>query len=309
MKYLIFDISNMLYRTFSVHQKSDGDDAMGLAVHTALISMNYFYKKFKPDKIVAAMDHSSWRKQYTRTSKCVSQKPYKGNRRQNMTPTEQERYERFLTHVNDVKELLTEHTSIIALEKKGLEADDFIAGFIQYRDTVSYGEDSYVIVSGDKDFIQLLKYPNVQLFDPRTSKSRSLAEWDNDADFFMFEKCFRGDKSDNVQSAYPGVRKTRLRKGYVDSYERENLMQHKWVMPDGDDGREVVVGDLYKENQILMDLEKQPEDIRKKMMVTILKNEKDPGVYSHFHFLGFCGRYELKKVAEQAENFTPMLSL
>jgi ribosomal silencing factor RsfS len=296
----------MLYRTFSVHQKSDGDDAMGLAVHSALTSMNYFYKKFKPDKIVACLDHSSWRKKYTASEECVSKKPYKGHRRQNMTPSEQARYLKFLDYVGDVSTLLHDHTTIMTLKEKGLEADDFIAGFIQYRTSMYNTEDSFVIISGDKDFIQLLRYPKVTLFDPMTSKPRTLADWEGDADYFIFEKCIRGDTSDNVQNAYPGVRKKRIRKAYEEPFERENLMHHKWVMPDG---REVMVGDLFKENKVLMDLEMQPKDIQKKMITNILRNEDNPGQYSHFHFLGFCGKYELKKVAEQAENFTRMLSL
>lgn len=308
-KYCLFDISNMLYRTFSVHQKSNGDDAMGLAVHTALTSMNYFYKKYKPHKIVACLDHSSWRKKFTSSAECYSCKPYKGNRRQNMTASEQDRYLKFLEHINDVSTLLQDHTSIITLKEKGCEADDAIALFIQYREMISDGTDFYVIISGDKDFIQLLKYPNVTLFDPLSSKERSLAEWDDDADYFMFEKCIRGDISDNVQNAYPGVRKTRIRKAYNDSFEHENLMHHKWIMPNGNGGREVEVGALFKENKLLMDLEAQPDWVKKKMMKNILKNENNPGHYSHFHFLGFCGKYELKKVVEQAENFTRMLSL
>lgn len=303
MHYLVFDISNMLYRTFSAHQKSTGDDAMGLAVHTAMISMQKFYKKFKPDKIVACFDRSSWRKGYTKSDECITEKKYKGNRRQNMTPAEKARYIAFLQHIDELYNLLKDHTSIITLEGDKLEADDFIAGFLQVKEDP---ENRFTIVSSDKDLIQLFRYQNVNLYDPLSGKSRSLQEWDGDVEYFMFEKCIRGDSGDNVQSAYPGVRKTRIRKAYDDMFERENLMHHKWVMPSG---KEVEVGDMFRENRLLMDLEYQPEDVRRKMVVEILRSVGEPGKYSHFHFVGFCGKHELKKVSEQAETFTQMLSL
>jgi hypothetical protein len=308
MKYLIVDISNLFHRVYAMHKKSHGDDAIGLAMHTALVSMMSFRKKFKTDKVVACFDHSSWRKKYTASEKCVSKRLYKGERRKNMTPEQQDSFFKLLNIIDDFRTLLEEHTSVITLHREGLEADDLIAGFISVINLDKEDESKHVVISGDKDFIQLLKYKNVSLYDPTSQKPRTLAQWDNDAQYFMFEKCIRGESGasgDNIQSAYPGVRSKRIRKAYDDSYERTNLMEHKWKMHDG---REVRVGDLFEENKLLMDLDCQPDDIKKRMVVTILKALKNPGVYSHFHFLKFCGKYELKKVAEQAEYYSDMLS-
>jgi len=65
---------------------------------------------------------------------------------------------------------------------------------------------------------------------------------------------------------------------------------------------------LSKENELLMDLRKQPKEIRELIKNTISSEMANPGQYSFFHFLRFLGKYDMKKVAQNAETFAPMLS-
>ncbi len=299
--YLVFDISNLLYRTFFINKKEDDVTVAGLATHMALTTLNKYFKQYQPHKVVMAFDRPSWRKEYTKTDACVSKKLYKGNRRQKMTPKEKEKYREFMEHLKDFEIMMREHTSVICLTSDQLEADDLVAGFVQmYAD-----ENDITIVSSDKDLMQLLAYPKVTLIDPNSGKARTLDDWDGDAELFMFEKCLRGDPGDNVQSALPRIKKTRIRKAYKDPFERANVMHATWTAPDG---TEFIVKHLFKENELLMDLRCQPEDIERKMVTTIMKGMKDPGHFNYFHFMKFLGKYELKKIAEQAELFANMLS-
>lgn len=304
MKYLVLDVTNILYRTFFAHKSENDITVAGLASHTALVTINKYYKMFKPHKIIMCFDRSSWRKAYTKSSDCISGKPYKGTRRQKMTPKEKERFELFLSHLGDFEEMIRDHTTIVTLADDGLEADDLVAGTIQTL-SVMDEEAEFIIVSGDKDMIQLLKHENTQLIDPATGKNRTLDDWNGDAGLFMFEKCLRGDTGDNVQAAFPRVKKTRILKAYNDPYERANMMMETWSRPDG---QQFVVKELFAENELLMDLECQPEYIQKRIVKTVLEGIENPGTFSFFHFMKFLGKYELKKVAEQAEQFTPMFS-
>lgn len=303
MKYLVFDISNLLYRTFFAHHTEDDVTIAGLATHSALLTLNKYYRQHKPHKIVMAFDKTSWRKEYTASEACLSKKPYKGNRRQGMTPREKIKYDQFCKHLAEFEVIIRDHTSIITLVNDGLEADDLVAGFVQMMTLEPSNE--VTIISGDKDMMQLLGPPGVKLIDPATDKERTLAEHNNDPEYFIFEKCIRGDAGDNVGSACPRVRATRIEKAYKDPFEKANLMNETWK---GADGTEFIVKDLFKENQLLMDLRCQPEDIQKKIITTILTAMKDPGTFSYFHFMKFLGKYELKKVAEQADTFVQMLS-
>lgn len=308
MKYLVFDAGNILYRTFYVHKNEDDMTVAGMAALTALLTINKYFKLHKPCKIIMAFDRHSWRKDYTAGGQCITPKGYKANRRQDMTPKEEERYQLFLDHVEEFENLIREHTSIMVMADDGLEADDVIAGVCQ---TLSVTEDDseIIIVSQDKDLIQLLRHPNVTLVDPATGKNRTLADWDGDADLFMFEKCIRGDAGDNVQSAYPRIRSTRIRKAYEDDFEKANVMEHEWELPIGNgDTKKVKVKDLFKENALLMDLTAQPDDIQKKMVMSVLTGIKNPGQFEYFSFLRFLGKYEMKRIAENVESFVPMLS-
>jgi 5'-3' exonuclease len=297
-------MSNLLYRTFFAHPQETDMTIAGLASHSALVTLNKYFREHKPDKMVAAFDRSSWRKEYTASEECVSKKPYKGNRRQTMTPQQKLKYEQFCAHLNEFEQLLTENTTMITLAQARLEADDVIAGFVQVATLKP--ENEIIIVSGDQDFMQLLRYDNVKLLDPATGKYRTLEEeYDNDADFFMFNKCIRGDKGDNVSTALPRIRSTRIKKAYTDKFEHANLMNETWKGPDG---TSYVVKQLFKENQLLMDLTMQPDDIQKLIVKTVVDAMKENKKFSYFHFMRFLGKYELKKVAEQADNFVQMLS-
>lgn len=308
-KILVFDISNMLYRTFFVNKmKHSAEESAGLAHHAALITLNKYFRNFKPHKVVMAFDRTSWRKAYTADELCISGKPYKGNRRQNMTPAEKEMFAKFIQHVNDFEDMITKQTSVVCLAGDGLEADDLIAGV-----TEMFPDDEVIIVSADKDLIQLLRGPNVKLIDPATGKDRRKLlndDYNGDVDYFMFEKCIRGDTGDNVQSAFPGVRKTRIKKAYKDAFEQVNLMNESWSMgaKGTDDYKEFLVKELFEENKLLMDLTAQPPIIRDNVKQIIEQEFSDPGEYSHFHFLKFLGKYELKKISEQVDNFVQMLS-
>lgn len=308
--YLIFDISNLLHRTFFANKREDEETIAGLAHHSALTTLNKYFREYKPSKVVMTFDRSSWRKAYTKDPElCLSGKVYKGHRRQSMTPADAERYQKFLDHLNIFEELMRKQTSVICLGANLLEADDLVGGFVDM-----FGEDNKItIISTDQDFIQLLRNDNINLVDPATGKSRwSILndEYDGDVEYFIFHKCLRGDAGDNVMSALPRIRTTRIKKAYTDAYERANLFHESWStgIPGTDDYKEYVVRDLFEENKLLMDLTAQPEPIRELIEKTIIEQMEDPGTYSHFHFLKFLGKYELKKISESIDNFVPMLS-
>jgi len=316
MRYLIFDISNILYRTFYANKGDDDITLAGLAQHAALTTLNKYFKEYKPNKVVMTFDRPNWRKDYTKTDKCLSKRIYKGNRRQKMTPAEKAKYEVFCEHLDEFENMMKVHTSVVCLAAPLLEADDLMAGFVQVYDALD-DEAEFIVVTADCDMKQLLEYPSVRLIDPATGKDRDLSDYENDVGLFMFEKCLRGDRGDNVMSAYPRVRRTRILKAYHDDFELNNLLNETWKHPDTEEhpineerpeGTVFRVKDVFKENMLLMDLNSQPEHIRKLIVKTIVKEMEDPGRYSHFHFLAFLGKYKMEKVARQLEIFIPLLS-
>jgi hypothetical protein len=300
MRYVVFDITNLLYRTFYVQTGEDDKTLAGLATHMALTMLNKYYKQYKPDRVVMAFDRKSWRKLYTASELCISKRPYKGDRRQDMTPSQTAKYQLFLEHVAEFERLIIEHTTIITLFADNLEADDVIAGFVQH-----HPDDEIILVSSDTDMLQLLVHPHLTIVSPNTGKPVDLAEYDNDAEFYLFTKCIRGDSTDNIQSAFPRVRMTRLRLAYTDPYEMVKLLKETWT---NEKDEVMSVEELYEENRLLIDLRCQPDNIRARIDSTILAAMETKRKFSYFHLMKFIGKYELHKIGDSIDQYLPMLS-
>jgi hypothetical protein len=300
--YCVVDATNLLFRSFYANKDEEDITSAGLAMFSALLTVNKYFKAAKPDKTILLFDRPNWRKPYTKSDLCISKKIYKANRRKDQTKSQKEKFISFLAHMDNFEKMMKKRTSVVCLSGPLLEADDLAGGFIQ---RYASNDNKIVIISSDKDYIQLLKYPNTQLIDPASGKHRTLDDWQGDADLFMFEKCIRGDAGDNVQSAYPRCRKTRILKAYKDPLEYTNLMHETWTHVDG---RTMLVKDMFAENELLMGLTQQPPEIQELIQNTIEQGMDNCGTFSHFHFLKFCGKYELKKVAQQAEQFVPLLN-
>ena len=298
--WLVVDVSNILFRVWAAQGKdNDPDEHLGLCMHSSFMTIRKWYNKFKPDKLVFAFEGgNNWRKTYMAKPEAVSKIGYKANRVYD--PSMKTLFEL----IGDFKELMGKHSAVACLSVDECEGDDVIAGFVQ----MYAGKDTKItVLSGDKDFTQLIKYTNVTLIDPATGLDRSIDKKTGDIvdpDFYIFEKCFRGDAGDGVASAYPRILKTKIRKAFEDEAFRINILNEVLEGPHGS----YKVGDKFEENRLLMDLEAQPDEIKAKMYEQIEAEINNSGSYSHFHFLRFCGKYKLKAIGENIASFVDMFS-
>jgi hypothetical protein len=301
MRWIAFDISNLLYRTFFANKQETDTVAAGLATHQGLTTLMKYFRKFNPDRVVMAFDRHSWRKDYTASELCVSKKPYKGNRNNDLTPAQQEKYERFIAHMREFERMICEHTTVVSLVSDMLEADDLIAGFCQAHPNDT---DEIIVITTDSDMWQLMRQSNVRIHSPATDTDADLSEYNDDPDYYTFVKCVRGDRTDNVQSALPRVRETRLAQAYVDPFEHVQLMKTTWT---DQNGVEFLVEDLFHENEILINLTKQPKSIRKLIDDTVQESINKHREFSMFHILKFIGKLKLKKIQDSLDLYIPML--
>ena len=150
------------------------------------------------------------------------------------------------------------------------------------------------------------------IVDKKTKQNKLL----EDPQYLLFKKCMRGDATDNVFSAYPGVRekgsktKAGLIEAYADrnkqGYAWNNLMLQRWTDHDGVEHR---VRDDYERNRTLIDLTAQPIEVKEKVDSVIRNNVRinhTPQV--GVHFLRFCAKYELTKISEQADTYAKWLN-
>tara|TARA_X000001382_G_scaffold22250_1_gene13547 strand:+ start:21111 stop:21995 length:885 start_codon:yes stop_codon:yes gene_type:complete len=274
-------------------------------------SVKKCWERFKADHVVFCFEGRSWRKDMYPA--------YKQNRkatRDAMTPAEQEADKIFWETFDEFKTFVENKSNCTTLQHKELEADDLIAGWIQ-----SHPDDNHIIVSSDSDFYQMIaenvsQYngitdtlitiegfyddKNTEIIDKKTKlpKTAPNPEW------LLFEKCMRGDSSDNVFSAFPKVRTTKLKEAFEDRNSQgfvwNNIMLSRWV---DHNGKERVVKDEYAVNQQLIDLSQQPDNIKKIIAETIAFATDTPKEVANvgIHMLKFCNKHELVRIRDNVK--------
>jgi 5'-3' exonuclease len=318
MTYILVDTANTFFRARHV-VRGDADIKLGMALHITFNSIKKAWNDFGGTHVVFCLEGRSWRKDFY--------KPYKANRaetRAAMTVKEQEEDKLFWETFDAFKEFVETKTNCTVLQHKQLEADDLIAGFIQM-----HPDDDHVIISTDSDFHQLIasnvkQYNGVAdtlttiegVFDKKgksvIDKKTKEAVAAPNPQWILFEKCMRGDSSDNVFSAYPGVRTkgTKNKVGLTEAYEDKgkkgwawnNVMLQRWTDHEGVEHR---VLDDYNRNVTLVDLTAQPEDIRQLISETITENTKEPKNISQvgIRLLKFCQLYDMKKIMDTVQTY------
>jgi 5'-3' exonuclease len=326
VKYIIIDTANLFFKSKYIASRSDSDsERVGMALHLTLQSAHTMVRKFGgqvPVHVVFALEGRSWRKQFY--------EPYKRNRvvkEAAKTQNEVELDDLFNNTYNEFIKFLSEKTNVSVIRCNIAEADDVIARFIHL-----HPNNEHVIISSDTDFDQLIS-PNVQRYnslanqlitidgyfdeygkkviDNKTKEHKTLG----DPQFILFEKCMRGDSTDNIFSAYPGVRKKSTKKtiGLIEAYaDREkkgfnwnNVMQQHWT---DHNGVEHKVKDDYERNRVLIDLSMQPQEIKVALdtVITEVANKKPVGQVG-IEFMRFCGKYQLIKISESADYYVDWL--
>jgi hypothetical protein len=316
MAFIIVDTANMFAR--AKHSVSQSDLQTGMALNIVFGSVKKAWADFKGHHVVFCLEGRSWRKDFYT--------PYKANRavaKAALTPKEQEVDKIFWEAYGDFTTFLYEKTNCTVLRHPQLEADDLIAGFIQ-----SHPNDEHVIISTDSDFHQLIS-PNVSQYNgvdmyhvthngyfdvkgrPMIDKKTGEHKKPFDPEWILFEKCIRGDTSDNVFSAYPGARVKSSKKkiGLMEAFEDRNskgyawnnFLLQRWTDHNGVEHR---VLDDYNRNKTLIDLTQQPDNIRKIINETIESNSKPKGITEvGIRMMKFCQSYDMRRLVENIQHY------
>ena len=333
MKFCIIDINNLVHRSKHVIKNYDSfDECVGLVLTIVFNSIKKTYDRFGAEHCVACFDSYSWRKDIYKIYKANREKDFN-----DLSPQKIEEHQIIKTVLNDLRQFLKDFTNVTVLDAPAVEADDFIARWVQLHIDDVF---EHVIISGDGDFKQLVR-KNVELFNPLTPNTlytmegvfvfdgkkpgKNLTAYKHgqtwkikmnkktgkpetfEPEWELFKKCIRGDSSDNIKSAFPRVRETRMRKAWEDrgGLEWNNFINETW----GPEDDRQSVRKRYELNQKLVDLTKQPEHIILLMDETtteaLNKSRKQMvGTY----FMKFCSRYELNNLMNQSDSIVRILS-
>ena len=323
-KYALIDTANTFFRARHIASRnSTVDEKIGMAIHLTLASTNQIVKRFGIDHVVFCLEGRSWRKDYYT--------PYKKNRvvdTLSQTEAEVEENTMFWQTYEAFTNYLKDRTNCSVLRDPKAEADDLIARFVAL-----HPEDEHFIISTDSDYQQLIssrvkQYSGVTgelitlegYFDdkgrPVKDKKTKEPKLLEDPEYILFRKILRGDSTDNVFAAFPGVRevgsknKVGIKEAYEDRHKKgynfNNLMLQRWSDHDGVEHR---VRDDFNRNRVLIDLTAQPEDVKLSVDTNIREGVRTTTVpMVGIHLMKFCGKYELNKISDNAETYAKWLN-
>jgi hypothetical protein len=233
-------------------QSAQGNITEDFMRHIILNSLRMYNVKYrdKYGRMILAVDSGSWRKEYYHE--------YKASRKKNRDSSPLD-WDMIFGIINAVRDEIVEHMPYSVIGAPRAEADDVIATLVE--NTQEFGSyEPIMIVSADKDFIQLQKYDNVAQFSPMTKKLVT----DSNPHRYLCEHIFRGDGGDGVPNVLSedrvfvdGGRQKPLSAKRIDEWyaalKKGNL---KDVMPDA-------VYRNYSRNSRVIDLSCIPDDVVK----------------------------------------------
>lgn len=281
---LLVDFNNLLMRNFFAARRDIEDIGYGYLKHIIINSLFYLCKKFDPEEVVIAVDSGkyNWRKKVYPL--------YKQNRKDRREEQDDIDWESLFAEADQLLKELKVYFPFYVLKVQYMEADDIIGVFAK-----EHQHTKKVIVSSDKDFIQLLKYKNIQLFNPIESNYIQC----DDPKRSLKIKILSGDGGDNIPNIFKdfvGDKTVTKRMGektaeqYVDGKKDFKILleSDEEVSKSDNDGKELFnerIKRNLKRNKTLIDLSLTP----KKLCDTLLElyedyeisNGKD--IFKYFH--------------------------
>ena len=232
-------------------QLSHGEElSENLVKHIILNNLRVYRNKYpesKHGKMVICCDSYSWRKDVF--------PEYKAQRKANRS-TDKHDWPMIFDLIEDTLNDLRTNFPYAVIKIDSAEADDIIGALTVHKSIPLIGED-VVIISADKDFIQLQSHGHVIQWSPMFNKMIK----EENPRRYLFEHLLKGDSGDGVPNAnshddvfVTAARQTPMTKKAIDKY---------W--DNRDDLESIMKPNVYRNfmrNAQMIDLENTPDGIR-----------------------------------------------
>ena len=241
---ILLDYSQTVIGSFMAVSRGKPVVEEDLLRHTILNSIRMFRNQFAKDygeMVICCDDKDNWRKEVF--------PEYKANRRKNREndPTD---WKTLFELLHEMREELTKYFPYKVMHVDTAEADDIIGVLIEHCE-----ENPTLILSSDKDFIQLQKYQGVRQWSPLQKKFIV-----GDPVESLYDKTIRGDTGDGVPNILSsddtliteGKRQTPITKKKMELWRGKKPEEFC---------NEAMLRN-YHRNKTLVDLRETPESIR-----------------------------------------------
>ena len=256
-----------LFVSIGNHYNVEVDE--NLIRHMFLNSIRSNRKKFKDEYgeiVICADGKNSWRKNVFPY--------YKANRRKSREESELDWNELFRI-INQIRQEMFDYFPYKVIHIDTCEADDIIGAICHtYGSELSNGSEKILILSGDKDYIQLQKYANVHQYDPVRKR------WiqNSDPDKYLTEHILKGDVGDGIPNILSPD-------NAIVIGERQKPMTAKRIaeFTKGVEFMDETTKPRYYRNKTMIDLGEIPENL-KAQILDLYGKDKEIGRQKLFNF-------------------------
>jgi len=278
---ILLDYSQTVIGSFMAMGRGKPIVEEDLLRHTILNSIRMFRNQFTKDfgeMVICCDGKDNWRKKVF--------PEYKANRRKNREddPTD---WKTLFELLHEMREDISKYFPYKVMHVDEAEADDIIAVIVR-----ELSEEPTLILSSDKDFIQLQKFDNVKQWSPLQKKFIV-----GDPVESLFDKTIRGDTGDGVPNILSsddtliteGKRQTPVRK--------KNMELWRGKKPE-DYCNETMLRN-YHRNKTMVDLGETPKSI----CINIINQYQSQDVGDRSQLLNYFVDKRLKNLMEVIEEF------
>ena len=255
---IIVDYSGIALASIIINKTNDED----MIRHMILNSLRMYHKRYKNEygEMVLAVDAANnWRRSVF--------PQYKASRKKNRKESTFDWNEAFRL-LNLVREEIAENFPYKVIRVDKCEADDVIGTIVADKSTIQFNVEKIMIVSSDRDFLQLQRFPNVKQFSPLLKKELK----EDNARYYLLNHIIRGDKGDGVPNILSnddtfveGFRQTPMSQKKVDS-----------IIEDLEQGELLYAASWYRNylrNERLIALSETPQELKNEIINTYEKQD------------------------------------
>jgi hypothetical protein len=213
----------------------------GLFRHMVINSLRSYKQKFQSEYgeiVIACDDRNYWRKQVFPY--------YKANRKKNRDASEIN-WNQVFDIFNTIKAEIKEYFPYRVIQVESAEADDIIATLVTENK-----DKTILILSADKDFVQLQKYATVRQYDPIRKK------WikEDNPQQYLYEHILKGDQGDGIPNILSDD------DTFVTDKRQKPMTQKKMDLFKSQGISQEMLKRNFARNELLVDLTKIPDNIR-----------------------------------------------
>jgi len=259
---IIVDYSGIALASIIINKTFDEQ----LIRHMILNSLRMYRTRYKEEygELVLAVDASNnWRK--------TAFPQYKASRKKTQKQSDFDWGEAFRI-LNKIREEIAENFPYTVIRVDGCEADDVIGTLVSMNPDHNndFNPQKYMIVSSDRDFLQLQKFRNVRQFSPLLKKELSV---DNPR-VWLQTHIIKGDKGDGVPNILSDDNV------FVEGFRQTPITQKKIdnIIEDLEEGELLYAASWYRNycrNKKLIDLSETPKELRREIINNFMADKPD----------------------------------